>query len=124
VDLHSLNFRKATVEVLLQTWIKVRIQIINECSQKFDQKHNLNNIKLSFKRRKNESVFRQFSQAKFGFGSSILSLSQFLLHPYQPLKMTPAIKAWASAGEVKGRGAPAPPPGRPKIVCFRIFWEK
>jgi hypothetical protein len=37
-------------------------------------------------------VFRQFGQAKFAFGGFILSLSQFLLQPQQPLKMTLAIK--------------------------------
>jgi hypothetical protein len=37
-------------------------------------------------------VFRRFKQAKFAYGGSILSSSQFSLMPKQPLKMALAIK--------------------------------
>jgi hypothetical protein len=37
-------------------------------------------------------VFHQFRQAKFAYGGSILSLSQFLLLPQLPQKMEPASK--------------------------------
>ncbi len=40
----------------------------------------------------NYSVFHRFRQAKFAYGGSILSLSQFLLLPELPLKMKLASK--------------------------------
>jgi hypothetical protein len=37
-------------------------------------------------------VFHRLRQAKFAYGGSILGMSQFLLLPHHPLKMTLAIK--------------------------------
>jgi hypothetical protein len=37
-------------------------------------------------------VFHRYRQAKFAYGSLILSLSQFLLLPQQPVKMMPTSK--------------------------------
>ncbi len=53
--------------------------------EKYDFKHFFPVIKLY-------SVSHQFRQAKFAYGGSILSSSQFLLLPQLPLNMTLAIK--------------------------------